>query len=93
MYNNNVLNFDNIIVGMTTSFAIGILFAPFSRGLLYLILWFIIWEIMIFMIYKNEYNVYNRFMYVISSLLGFYIGRLTIGDDDIFNNEKKFFIK
>ena len=85
-YNNDVLT--NIL----GSFAIGLIFAPFNRGLLYLIIWFILWEIIYFAIFR-EYNFVKRFIYILSSLLGFYIGRLVIGDNDILSDKKIDFLK
>lgn len=62
------------------SFFLGILFAPWSYGLLYLIIFFIIYEIVYFCICTN-YNVIDRILITLSYFVGFFFARILFCDE------------
>lgn len=61
------------------AFSFGILFSPFSKGLIYTILTILIMEILTFM-YCNTWSVLNRILIIIGSLSGYAIGRFISGN-------------
>lgn len=84
----NVLNYDNVVVGITSAFSFGLVFASFNNGFIYLLIWIILWEIILYFIVAN-YDIIKRIIYIAFYLLGFYLGRLIIGDDNPFDLYKE----
>lgn len=95
-YNNFESITDNVIFGVTFSFAIGMVFSPLNKGLLYLIIGYILWEMLIFCC-VTRWQPFKRILYIIAAFIGFYVGRKIIGDRKIFrlvkNVDQYYFIK
>ena len=66
----------------TFAFVLGLIFSPFSWGLLFLIIFFVIWELMLFAYYRDYSFDYftSRAVIIAAYFLGFIVGRLAIGD-------------
>jgi len=77
---NELLNIDPV-VNIFSSFTVGIVLSPLSNGLLYLFIGYIITEILVYNMCKN-YKPGLRLIYLLFGILGFFIGRAIIGDDD-----------
>ena len=75
------------------SVAIGILFSGVSFGLVYVILFIVLWEILYFLYSDSKNMVYSaedRLLFALGSIMGFLLGRLMHDDDDHFKEYKKF---
>lgn len=75
------------------SVAIGILFSGVSFGLVYVILFIVLWEILYFLYSDSKNMVYSaedRLLFALGSIMGFLLGRLMHNDDDHFKEYKKF---
>jgi hypothetical protein len=70
------------------SFMIGVLFSPWSRGLLYFLLFAIVLEIFYYM--KEKWCPFHRVGLFFSALLGFILGRLLIGYHLPFDDPKTY---
>lgn len=93
----DLYNSNNALVGITSAFTWGIVLSPLSNGLAYLIGSIVIWEIIIYFA-SSKWSPVMRLIYIIFGFLGFYIGRLIIGDDEPLrfsygNDPNKKFIK
>ena len=75
------------------SVAVGILFSGVSFGLVYVILFIVLWEILYFLYSDSKNMVYSaedRLLFALGSIMGFLLGRLMHNDDDHFKEYKKF---
>ena len=79
----NLFNSNNALLGITSAFTWGIIFASLSNGLIYLIIWLVIWEFIIYMA-SSTWSPGMRMIYILFGFLGFVIGRFIIGDDEPF---------
>jgi len=91
-----ILNLDPL-TNIFSSFALGIVLSPLSGGLVYLVIGYIIMEIIAYNC-GTKYNPGLRLIYLLFGILGFFIGRAIIGDDDPLRmhygkDENKRFIK
>lgn len=71
---------------LATAFALGMIFSPFSKGLFYLVLFIILFEIFLlwFCYNRNEnYPPHKRILLVVIYIVGFIIGRIVIGSDKL----------
>ncbi len=75
----------NIWSSLVLSFCFGIIFAPFSLGLYYFLIWLILYEIFLYIYYKS-FDYGERIAILVISLLGFLIGRLLIARSYYHNN-------
>lgn len=57
------------------SFALGVFFGPISWGIIFYIVFIIAWEVMVYITYRAEWNAIHRASIIMSSILGFIIGR------------------
>lgn len=74
------------------SLCYGILISPWSGGLVFLIFWTLIYELLIYIFTKGNpryYNVFTRTGVIYSYFLGYIIGRTLLGDDILW--EGKYF--
>ena len=72
---------NDILTGLLGSFTWGLILSPLSAGLAYLIVSTIIWEAVVFYASTN-WSPGIRVLSIAIAFLGFYIGRLIIGDDE-----------
>lgn len=72
----------SVLFSLIFSFAVGLLFAPWSAGFLYLIIFIIIYEIVYAYIYRDfsSQNCVIRIGIVVASLFGFIVGRALLKD-------------
>jgi hypothetical protein len=83
------------------SFSFGVALAPYSSGFVVLLVFWIIWEIVVALIYKRYYHIdtlgttywLQRITAVALYMFGFILGRIAIGMDDFglptFNNDER----
>ena len=70
------LYFNNFPLQLFTSFFLGMLFSPFSKGFKWYILTMILYEVLYYLYtYEKGYPLYKRILTVVISLIGFIIGR------------------
>lgn len=70
------------LVQIIVSFAFGIIFAPYSYGFIYLVIYLFLYEVIYFIFTRGEYPYWTplfRFATVAASLLGWIIGRVIVG--------------
>ncbi len=75
------------------SVCIGILFSGISFGLMYVILFILIWELLYYCYLDAKYLNYqpiDRLLFALGSIMGFLIGRAMHGCDDHYEEYKKF---
>ena len=75
------------------SLIVGILFSGISWGLVYVILFLILWEILYFGYLDSNGKVWNlnsRVTIILAALLGFIYGRALLGEDDHYEDYKDF---
>jgi hypothetical protein len=74
-----------VLFSLTLSFAIGVALAPWSNGLLWILIYAIALEVILMLMYGKIYSgkmAIYRFSLFCSSFLGYGIGRTVIGDRD-----------
>jgi hypothetical protein len=76
-----------ILFQIISAFTLGIIFAPWSKGLIFLIIFILCYEAIYFNYYVNICNLpYNRYFFLVrfgvfcATLLGWLIGRSLMGD-------------
>ena len=72
---------------VVTSFAFGLAFSPFSKGLMFYIIFVVVWELYLFIVhatFKSRYPFLKRIIIIIIGFLGFIIGRYLTSDEKIF---------
>ena len=82
-YKNNVRYNFPIVFGIICSFFIGLIFAPWSKGIIYLILFIIVCEIIFAIQIKVKYSAYLTFLrlgFLCVSIFSWIIGRMMVGD-------------
>ena len=75
---------DSVLFSLVLSFAVGLLFAPWSFGFLYLLIFIIVYEI-IYACYHKDFSTNNfmiRLGIVVASIFGFIVGRAILQDSD-----------
>ncbi len=75
---------DSVLFSIVLSFAVGLLFAPWSFGFLYLLIFIIVYEI-IYAWYNKDFSTENfmtRLGIVVASIFGFIVGRALMEDTD-----------
>ena len=75
------------------SVIVGILFSGISFGLVYVILFIVLWEIFYFLYTDSKNMVYtgeDRLLFALGSIMGFLLGRFMHDDDDHYKEYKKF---
>lgn len=69
-------------IQLLLNFCFGVLFSPWTFSLFYTLLFFIVYEIVIY-IYNINYSLETRLYIVMSYFTGYAIGRLLAGEDII----------
>ena len=85
--------YHNPIYTIGAAFFAGILFSPWSFGIIYYLLFLIIWELLFYgwCNYKNVFwNWQIRLSIVLAALFGFLLGRTMINEDDHAGSVKEF---
>jgi hypothetical protein len=75
------------------SVIVGILFSGISFGLIYVIMFIVLWEFFYFLYLDCNNIVYSgedRLLFALGSIMGFLLGRLMHDDDDHYKEYKKF---
>ena len=75
------------------SITVGILFSGVSFGLMYVILFILIWEFLYYCYLDAKslnYQPIDRLLFALGSIMGFLIGRAMHDQDDHYNEYKKF---
>jgi len=76
-----------------SSMIIGILFSGVSFGLVYVIIFILLWEFLYFGYLdcnNKKYNVEDRIIIALSGIMGFLLGRFLHSDDDHYEEFRKF---
>ena len=95
---NNILNNWNCVVendpGIMNGLMLGILFSGISFGLVYVIIFLLIWEFLYFGYLHANYrnwDIQDRILVILSAVLGFLLGRVLLEDDDHIKEYNNFF--
>lgn len=81
----NAIDWDSCLNAFTPlsqfllSFSFGVLFSPISWGILFFIAFIIVWEVMAFFLYGDEWSAVNRAGVVACTLFGWIVGRTLTG--------------
>lgn len=81
------------MASVLSAFLAGLLFSGVSFGLIYVLLFFLFWEILYigYLDCNNEkWDFGHRVLLIMSALLGFLIGAFFHGSDDHYNSYNKF---
>ena len=72
---------------VVTSIAFGLAFSPFSKGLMFYIIFVVIWELYLLILhatFKSNYPFLRRLIIIVVGFLAFIIGRYLTSDEKIF---------
>jgi hypothetical protein len=78
---------------LVMSIIIGILFSGISFGLVYVILFIVLWEILYFLYSDAKHMVYSsedRLLFALGSIMGFLLGRFMHDNDNHYKEYRKF---
>ena len=81
----------DLLYQTVSAFAIGLIFSPWSRGLVLLLLFFLLYEILYSLFNPNftTRNLLTRLAVIGSAFLGWLVGRIIIGDRHPLDSEYK----
>lgn len=79
--------YGSVLFWIVFTFVLGIIFAAFSWGFAYFLLFWILWLIYYSMLINFQYPVWRLFTIIgifCTGLIGFLLGRFLVGDEDPF---------
>jgi len=82
----------NIHSQLIIAFCTGLVFSPWSYGWIFFVIFLIVWEVMYGFATKFKHprwNLAERILIIVISLLGWTVGRLLVGQQPFDNNRKK----
>lgn len=79
------------LLSIIVSFTFGLIFSPWNQGLLYFIIFLILYEGFIFYVTRYDWSQQRLFVrtgIICTSILGFIVGRYVVGFDDPLKDKK-----
>ena len=82
------LKLENSLYWVASSFLVGFAFAPFSYGFIFIIIWYVLFELVYFLYFvennpkklNGDYCWYHLFL-ILAGLVGFFTGRVILSQD------------
>ena len=87
---------NNVLTSIFASFIFAMIFAPWTYGVFWLVIYILVWEIGIYFLslrYPGCWNIFARAAIIFSSILGFIVGRTVTNDGDVLKRGKIPFMK